>query len=75
MTNTISIDDYNNMRDRAKKEAQRVKKAHELIWRNCKWKHRDGHTFSCGYAGSPVAACNANARKNGCPLTMLLEDV
>lgn len=74
MTNMVSIHDYNEMRDRAKKEAQRVKKANELIWRNCKHKHKDGHTFACGYPGSPVAVCNANSRKNGCPITMLLED-
>lgn len=53
--------------------AKRIKKAKEIITRNCKWRSRDGHSFSCDYDGSLITRCNKEARVK-CPLINLLEE-
>jgi hypothetical protein len=49
------------------------KKAKEIIVRNCKWRSRDGHSFSCDYEGTSVVKCNVIGREK-CPLTGLLDE-
>ncbi len=53
--------------------AKRLRKAKEIMTRNCKWRARDGHSFSCDYDGSQTTRCNKEGRVK-CPLINLLDE-
>lgn len=61
------------MEELERKFKQYRKKCNEILTRNCKWRARDGHTFTCDYIGTEVVRCNAVGREK-CPLIRVLEE-